>query len=63
MILGKNLKKHLTDIYKGLAMLEFNITIAKLNNEITTERQELSGDLLKLGKEILNEIKKVDSKI
>jgi hypothetical protein len=57
VIIGKNLKKHLIDVSLALAKLDFIIRVAKINNEVTIEREILLSELLKLGREILVQLK------
>lgn len=58
VIIGKNLLMHLTDIYKALGNIQLAISIAKINNEVTSKREELRDELVKLGYEILAQLKK-----
>jgi hypothetical protein len=56
VINGKNLELHFKFIFKELTKLSIIIAKAKLNNEETTNREDLRNELFKLGNEIIKQL-------
>jgi hypothetical protein len=57
IVIGKNLLVHLSDIHKSLLNLLIEVKASRINNEDTTSREALMTEILKMGNEILVQLK------